>query len=155
MTTATTSDLITCRVGDELIGLPLDCVHEINRMVTVTPVPRSAPEIRGLINLRGSLVTILDLSRFLAQRPCEVSPTTRSVIVEWEGDRYGLLVDAVGDVVECKGRALEPLPTHTPAARARWSTGLVQHDDDVLLVLDIAAVLRPRDEDQPGQAGSQ
>jgi len=147
MSTHEAPDLITCTVGDATFGLPIDCVQEINRCVSVTQVPRTSPEIRGLVNLRGSLVTILDVAMIVEGRRTEISRSTRSVIVEFEDERYGLLVDAVGDVVSTRDREIEPLPPHTSPQRARWSTGLLQHDDDVLLVLDIQAVLTPRDEE--------
>ncbi|MFK7742216.1 MAG: chemotaxis protein CheW [Planctomycetota bacterium] len=140
-------DLITCRIGDSLIGIELDYVQEINRLVQATYVPRMPPAIRGLVNLRGSLVTVVDMSSILYGEPCEPIQTTRNIVVDFAGERYGLLVDSVGDVLETNGRRLEPLPSHTPPTQARWFSGLVQCESEVLLVLDIDAVLTPREDE--------
>jgi len=140
MTDQATSSYVSCRVGVTMLGVELSRVQEINRMVEATFVPRLPIEVRGLINLRGNLVTVLDLAQILDNRKSEPTRNARNVIVEHHGERFGLLVDAVGDVVTTTD-ALEALPTHMDPQQARWFKGLVQLTDNVMLALDVDAVL--------------
>ena len=142
MTTSTTCSYISCRVGDLSVGIDLARVQEINRLVEATFVPRLDPEVKGLINLRGNLVTVLDLKRIVQQGDVTPSRDTRNVIVEHQQERFGLLVDAVGDVAVCDTGELEPLPSHLDGEQARWFTGLVQLEGQILLVLDVDAAVR-------------
>lgn len=144
MTDRTQHCYISCRVGDLLVGIGIEHVQEINRHVDATFVPRLEAEVKGLINLRGNLVTVLDLVRILHGRDAVTASDTRNVIVQHEQERFGLLVDAVGDVANCESLELEPLPSHFDPAHAKWFAGLVQLDDQILLVLDVAAVVRAR-----------
>ena len=141
--------LIVCRVGSIDLGISLDCVQEINRTVEATPVPRVEHAIRGLINLRGSLITVLDLGVLLAGQPLGNTRHSRNVIVEHRGERYGLVVDAVGDVVQAHELPTESLPAHVEPEAARFFSGLVQHGPQVLLLLDIDAVVSLRAEEAP------
>ncbi len=131
---------VSCRVGTTMLGVELSRVQEINRMVEATFVPRLPIEVRGLINLRGNLVTVLDLAQILDNRRSEPNRNARNVIVEHHGERFGLLVDAVGDVVTTTD-PLETLPTHMDPQQAKWFKGLVQLTDNVMLALDVDAVL--------------
>lgn len=140
MTDPSPSSYVSCRVGSTMLGIELSRVQEINRMVEATFVPRLPIEVRGLINLRGNLVTVLDLARFLEHRTSTPGRESRNVIVQHHGERFGLLVDAVGDVVTTT-QAAETLPSHMDPQQARWFEGLVQLADHVMLVLDVDAVL--------------
>lgn len=147
MTTTTVCSYISCRVGDLLVGIDLARVQEINRLVEATFVPRLPADVKGLINLRGNLVTVLDLVRIVQQRDIVPVRDTRNVIVEHQQERFGLLVDAVGDVAVCDTGDLEPLPSHLDAQQARWFTGLIQRDDRILMVLDVDAAVQTREPD--------
>lgn len=140
MTAQPVSSFVSCRVGSTMLGIELSRVQEINRMVEATFVPRLPIEVRGLINLRGNLVTVLDLARFLENRTSVATRDSRNVIVEHHGERFGLLVDSVGDVVT-SSQSLETLPSHMDPQQARWFKGLVQLADNVMLALDVDAVL--------------
>lgn len=140
MTDRPISSWVSCRVGKTMLGVELSRVQEINRMVEATFVPRLPAEVRGLINLRGNLVTVLDLSRILENRPSVAARDSRNVIVERHGERFGFLVDSVGDVVT-SDQPLEALPSHMDPQQARWWKGLVQLADHVMLALDVDAVL--------------
>ncbi|MGE3171338.1 MAG: chemotaxis protein CheW [Planctomycetota bacterium] len=134
---------VVCRVGDLTLGIGLDRVQEINRLVDVTPVPLAPGNVRGLVNLRGSLVTVLDLGVILHGRAIEPTAATRTVVVECGEERVGLLVQSVGDVVDCTEQSLEGLPNHVGRQHGRWFHGLVQMERELLLVLDVEAVCEP------------
>lgn len=134
---------VVCRVGDLVLGIGLDRVQEINRLVDATHVPRAPEQVRGLVNLRGNLVTVLDLGMILHGTPTPASGDARTVIVEYGDERLGLLVDKVGDVVDCTQQAPEPLPNHIGRQHGQWFDGLVQMERELLLVLDVDAVCKP------------
>lgn len=134
---------VVCKVGDLTLGVGLDRVQEINRLVDATAVPRGPEQVRGLVNLRGNLVTVLDLGTILHGAPTKPGRDARTVIVEWGEERVGLLVDKIGDVVDCTESTLEPLPNHVGRVHGRWFDGLVQMERELLLVLDVDAVCEP------------
>lgn len=131
---------VCCRIGGMLVGIDLDRVQEINRHIDPTFVPLMEPHVRGVINLRGNLVTVLDLGYVVRGTTTTNGVKTRTVVVELGDEVCGLIVDEVGDVVDIGSKRREALPSHVPAAQRRWFTGLVQLPDELLLLLDIDAV---------------
>lgn len=136
---------VSCRVDDLLLGVDLSRVREINRSVDVTPVPRTPSSVRGLVNLRGELVTVLDLRFLLSGQPIALQRRTRNVILQTDDEPVGLLVDQVGDVVEGADRPLEPVPFEVRGVDAGMFRGVIQLESGLLVVLDLDAVVRPAD----------
>jgi len=133
---------VCCRIGGMLVGIDLDRVQEINRHVNPTFVPLMAAHVRGVVNLRGNLVTLIDLGHVVCGQATQDRPRTRTVVVEFTDEVCGLVVDEVGDVVDLGARGREALPSHLPAAQRQWFTGLVQLPNELLLLLDVDAVAR-------------
>jgi len=137
---------VCCRVGGSLVGIQLSQVQEINRLVEPTWVPLMEPYLRGVINLRGNLVTVLDLGTIVRGRATPTTPRSRTVVVEVGEEVCGMVVDEVGDVVDVDRESIEPLPSHLPADQRRWYRGLVQLEGELLLLLDVRTI---------GQLGSE
>src|SRR5271157_3269765 len=97
--TAAEVELATFFVADLLLGIPIRKVEEISRYSSVTPVPGASESVCGVISLRGEVVTVLDLRTVLGLGKTEPTRQTRNVIVQAGGERIGLLVDRVADVV--------------------------------------------------------
>ncbi|HMQ23321.1 MAG TPA: CheW domain-containing protein, partial [Planctomycetota bacterium] len=114
MNTAGLEEVVVVGVGTTSLGLPLDRVHEITRPLERTPVPRGGDHILGVVNLRGDIVTLLDLGMILFNRACTDEKSGRTVIVQDDEERIGLRIDRVGDVVELPLTSIERLPTHVP-----------------------------------------
>lgn len=131
---------VCCRLGSMLVGIPLDRVQEINRLVEPTFVPLMEPYLRGVINLRGNLVTVLDLGVIVRGEPTGVSAKARTVVVEVGEEICGLCVDEVGDVVDVAADDVEVLPSHLPAQQRRWFRGMLQLPQQLLLLLDVASI---------------
>jgi purine-binding chemotaxis protein CheW len=89
----------TFYVGEILLGIDIQSIQEINRHVSTTLVPHAPREVKGVINLRGEVVTVMDLRTILDLEPIEVDLRTRNIIVQTGTERVGLLVDRVADVV--------------------------------------------------------
>jgi purine-binding chemotaxis protein CheW len=153
------SQYSTFRLGDRLFGLDLMMIREINRILDITPVPHAKAHIRGLINLRGQIVTILDLGVRLGLARQDVGEASHNIIlktsselaaVRHEGntdpyttsnDLVGFLVDAIGDVVEADEATIEPPSANVSEAEGGFLSGVIKTDAGLLVLLDINEVL--------------
>lgn len=131
----------TFTVGNLLFGIPVHEVQEVLRHQNLTPVPLSSPVIKGLLNLRGQIITAIDMRKRLSV-PEEVSDQhCMNVIIDSDDQRISLVVDAVGDVLELEPSAFEPLPPTVNAELRNLSKGVYKLADKVLLVLNTQAAL--------------
>lgn len=153
------SQFATFRLDDQLFGVNVLLVREINQQIDFTPVQHAPDHVRGLINLRGHIVTILDLGVRLGLGPREVGPRSHNIIlknneelsrihmdddndaVETSLDTAGLFVDAVGDVVAVDDREIEPPPASIGEISGQFLTGVVKLRKDLLVLLDVASTL--------------
>jgi purine-binding chemotaxis protein CheW len=140
---------LTFRLGDESYALGLLSVKEIIEYGGVTQVPMMPPFVRGVINLRGRVVPVIDLAQRLRNETAAVTRRTCIVIVEVgpEDERLdmGVIVDAVSQVVEILPDAIEPGPSFGARLRADFIAGMGKQDDGFVIVLDIERVLLPDD----------
>lgn len=122
-----------------LLGVELAEVEEINRHTEVTPVPGAPACVRGLINLRGEVVTVLDLKTILGLGETQIGPGTRNVIVRSQNERIGLLVDAVSDVVRAKSDEVLPCPANFGQVDSRFFRAVYRLEGRLLVLLDVEA----------------
>lgn len=143
-------DEMSCFVvhaGGAMFGLPVDAVHAIFRIQSITPVPLGPPVVLGLVNLRGKIVTAVSLSRRLDMEESAAAPDQAyGVAVDAGGESYALVVDAVGDAMTCREADRAPTPTHVREARANLTQAYYRIETGLLPVLDIDALfdLGPR-----------
>ena len=103
--------ILTLTVAGQLCGVPVMGVRDILGAQTITPIPLAPPEVAGGLNLRGRIVTAVDLRRRLGLPPRDAaSPPPMSVVVEGGGELYALLADSVGDVLALPEAGLAPNP---------------------------------------------
>ena len=120
---------ISFRVGDELYALELSAVREVIVPPLVVPVPGAGPEVVGVINLRGNVVTVMNSRTMLGLAGTPRGPHARVLVLEQRGEWIGALVDAVDDIISVDPAALEqPGPTCPPGAarfavRGTWTVG--------------------------------
>jgi purine-binding chemotaxis protein CheW len=124
----------TFRLGDITIGIEVRKVQEVLKHDRMTPVPLAPPELVGLINLRGQIVTALDLRRQLGL-PID-GDLGASVVVRAGDETVSILVQDIGDVVEPSPLAYEPVPSSVPSRVRDLMTGTFKLDGALLLVLD-------------------
>lgn len=127
----------TFRLDGHLFGVPVEHVQEVLRRQEVTPVPLSAHTVTGLINLRGQIVTTLELRTRLdiVDRDVE-APAVCVVVRTADGTPVSLVVDAIGDVLEPEETLHEVPPETVPAAVRALVTSVCKLPDELLLVLD-------------------
>ena len=132
---------VTLTVADQLCGVPVLGVRDILGEQTITRIPLAPPEIAGSLNLRGRIVTAIDLRRRLKLPPPPAGTPRMSVVAEQGGELYALLVDQVSEVMNLRSDAFERNPPTLPPAWAAFSTGIYRLDGQLLVVLDVAKLL--------------
>ena len=138
--TAGEVELATFYVADLLLGIPIQEMEEISRCCDVTPVPGAPPSVRGVMSLRGEVVTVLDLRVVLGLDKTECAKQTRNVIVHSHGERIGLLVDRVADVVRARTADLLPPPANLSGLETTLFKAVHRTESELLALLDVAAV---------------
>lgn len=135
------SQYTSCFVGDLLVGIPVEAVQEVTSGAELTPVPLASPLVSGLLNLRGEIVTAIDLRQCLqlSDRPADQRPV--NLILRTDDSCVSLLVDQVGDVVELDPAQVEPPPRTVRGRIRELITGVYKLDRRLLLMLDTQSVL--------------
>jgi purine-binding chemotaxis protein CheW len=133
--------LCTFYLDDMLFGIDVDAVQEVLRYQTMTPVPLAPTVVAGLINLRGQIVTALDLRRRLElpERPVGLLPT--NVVLRSSAVGASLLVDSIGEVLEVDDESFEPPPETTQGITRELILGAYKLPDQLLLLLDMKKTL--------------
>ncbi len=134
-------DYVTMSIGGQLFGIPVLKVQDVLGTQTITRVPLAPVEVAGSLNLRGRIVTAVDVRLRLGLPKRENEKTAMSVVVEHEGELYSLLVDSVGEVLslETKDYQRNP-PTLNPRLR-EFSDGIYRLNDSLLVVLSVSSLL--------------
>lgn len=134
-------ELLTVVVDDQQFGIPVTEVHDVLRAQAVTRVPKSRTEVAGVLNLRGRIVTALDLRIRLGRSARGADQQSMHVVVHHQGEPYGLVVDGVGDVVTLGEDVYEPTPANLDPLWSSLCTGVFRLKSSLLLMLDVARLL--------------
>lgn len=140
MTMADVVQFVTVKVGKQSFGIPVLDVEDIIGPQPVTRVPLSLDVIRGSLNLRGRIVTAVDLRTRLSM-PKADGDNHMNVVVEYKGDLYSLVVDEVGDVLNISSAAIDPHPATMAVKLREVSNGIHKLDGELLVLLDVAEIL--------------
>ncbi len=132
---------VTFTIGGQLCGIPVLQVRDVLASQAITPIPLAPPEITGSLNLRGRIVTAVDLRVRLGLPTGAVGQDQMSIVVEHHGDLYSLIIDSVGEVLDLSSETLERAPATLDASWISLSNGIYRLDAGLLLVLDIDNVL--------------
>ncbi|PID38115.1 MAG: chemotaxis protein CheW [Proteobacteria bacterium] len=137
MSGTTGVDLVIFRVGELLCGIDIGSVQEVNKQLDVTPVHQARETIRGIVNLRGQILTILDLRRCLGLPSQEIDQSSRSVVVRHQDEIVGLLVDEVDDIVSAQADTILPPPPHLRGAYGDLFEGVYRQQHRLVAVLGV------------------
>ena len=135
------SEYVTAVIGGQLFGLPILRVQDVFMPARVTRVPLSPPEIAGVLNLRGRIVTLIDMRARLGLGKREDGGQSMAIGVESRGESYGLLIDSIGEVFKLDDNVREANPVNLDPRLARVCAGIHRLDGQLLLVLDVDRVL--------------
>lgn len=135
-----TSTLVEVWVAGQACGIPVLAVRDVLDAQAVTRVPLAMPEIAGSLNLRGRVVTVVDLRRRLGL-PADRAVAGKYVVVELGGELYALAVDQVSEVAVLQSDLFERTPPHVPASWAAFCEGVFRLPDRLILVLSVSRLL--------------
>jgi purine-binding chemotaxis protein CheW len=141
MTERNVNEYVTAVVGGELIGLPILRVQDVFMPEGLTRVPLAPAEIAGVINLRGRIVTLIDLRCRFGMPPRSEGVPAMAVGVESGGESYGLMIDNIGEVLRLSEADREPNPINLDPGLARISCGIHRLQGRLLMVIDVERVL--------------
>ncbi len=135
------TEYVTAAIGEQLFGVPIARVQDVFMPERLTRVPLARPEIAGVLNLRGRIVTAIDMRCCLGLAPRDGNRPLRAVGIDHHGESYGLLIDSVGEVLKLADDTRESNPVNLDKRLARVSAGVHRLQGQLLVVLDVERVL--------------
>lgn len=132
-------------LGKEEFAIPLLRVKEVLGFPEVTPIPQSPPHFLGIMNLRGSVISILDLRIKIGFKP-ERTEETAAIILDLENFNLGMVVDRVNSVVALADSEIDPKPVIENAKATDYMTGVFRKDNKLVIVLDLEKTLAIEDQ---------
>lgn len=139
---AASVELATFYIGKALCGMDILKVQEINKLMEMTSVPQSPDYVMGILNLRGQIVTIIDLGKKLGLESTNLEETCRNIIVNSKDEYVGLLVTKISDVVEAEWERVEPPPANIGGLQGNLFKGVFKTKDRLIGILDVDKVLK-------------
>jgi len=137
-----TVELASFYVGEALCGMDILKVQEINKLIEMTRVPQAPEYVLGILNLRGEIVTIIDLGKKLGLKSTELNNKTRNIIVNSNGEHIGLMVEQISDVIQVEWEKVEPPPANIGDVQGKYFTGVFKTADRLIGILDVEKVLK-------------
>lgn len=139
-----TGDLkvIVFQLHDEEYGIPVQQVRSIEKVQHITRVPRTAPYIKGVINLRGVVTPIIDLRKRFGLKEHEDTESTRMIIVSKDDIEVGFIVDAANDVIDIHSDIIEPAPEVVGSVEVEYILGVAKLEKRLIVMIDLEEVLK-------------
>ncbi len=134
---ATALQIVCFNVGKEEYGIDILKVQEILKLPKITALPKSADFIMGVIDLRGKVIPIIDLSKRFHIEEAVNKNSLRAIVVDIRGKRVGLAIDAVSHVIKVEQKDIEPPPPIVKGISGRYITGIGKLQDGFVIILDI------------------
>ncbi|MEP9400779.1 chemotaxis protein CheW [Sphingomonas sp. VNH70] len=135
--------LITFQLGDQFLGVDIMAIREIRAWSPATPLPNVPAHVRGVVNLRGIVLPVLDLRCRLGWGMTDPSARHVIIVVRIGEQLQGVIVDAVNDIVTVPTEAMQPLPDLGDSDASRYLEGLATIDDRMILVLALDRLVDP------------
>ena len=132
---------VTFRLDDETYGINVMQVREVLRYTEIAPVPGAPPYVLGIINLRGSVVTVIDTRTRFGLASADTTDNTRIVIIEVENQVVGILVDAVAEVVYLRQSEIETAPNVGTEESAKFIQGVCNKNGELLILVDLEKLM--------------
>lgn len=140
-TNSDTVEFVTVTIAGQLLGIPILSVEDVLGPQKISQIPRANPAVAGVLNLRGRIVTAIDVRRRLGLPPTDSNAASMSVVVEHDREPYSLLIDSVGDVLKVPTNSYERNPATMDARWAQVSAGIYRLEDELLVALEVGALL--------------
>ncbi len=135
-------EYVTVKIAGQEFGIEVLKVHDVFEPTRVTPVPSAPPEVAGVLNLRGHIVTAIDARIRLGMPPRDEGAKRMAVSIERDGEMFGLLIDAVGDVLQLSDDTHEDNPINLDQRWAAVASGVHRLEMGLLVILDMDRMLQ-------------
>ena len=135
--------IVGFKVGRETYGVPITSLHEIVRVPEITAVPDAPDYLEGVINLRGKIVSVMDLRKRFGEKQISLKRQNRILVVEHSGRLAGLIVDSASEVLKIPADAVEPPPAVFQDGGLNCVTGLGKVGARLVVLLDMSKLLAP------------
>lgn len=133
--------LVVFKAGHEKFGIPIDAVREIIKIGPITPIPNTPKFIKGIINVRGEIVTTIDIKkRFSLTSTMNVEPK-HIIVTKQDENLFGLVVDEVIEIFRVNQTEISPPPKLISDMHKDYVKGVITHNDELIIVLDLTHVL--------------
>ena len=132
---------VTMRVANQLFGASVMMVQDVLRAQRIAPIPLSAKEVAGSLNLRGRIITVIDMRQRLGLPPIENPQSAMHVVVEYNDELCSLMVDCVGDVLNLPMDQIEKTPANLETLWKDIAAGVFGLDSELIVLLDIQSIL--------------
>lgn len=134
-------ELATFYIGNARCGMDILKIQEINKLIQMTRVPKAPEYVLGILNLRGQIVTIIDLGKKLGLGTTDSSQDSRNIIVNSPGGHVGLLVNSISDVVSVDVERIERAPANMSGIQGDFFTGVYKTKNNLIGILNVDKVL--------------
>ena len=135
------TDYVTFTTAGQLFGLPIEHVQDVFPLADVTRVPLAGREIAGVLNLRGRIVTVIDLAHRLELEAPRDTSAQMVIGIERRAESFGILVDRLGEVLSLADRDRVPVPINLDPTLDAAATGVFRLDEKILVALDADRML--------------
>jgi purine-binding chemotaxis protein CheW len=134
-------ELATFYIGEALCGMDILRVQEINKLMSMTKVPQAPDYVTGILNLRGQIVTVINLGKKLGLTDIGLNESARNIIVNSGNEHIGLLVSSISDVVPAEWDKVEKPPANIGGVQGAFFKGVFKTKDRLIGILDVDRVL--------------
>ena len=132
--------LVSFRLGQEVFGIDILKVQEINRLVEITQVPQAPHYCEGIINLRGKVIPVINLRKKFGMEIIEWDKLTRILVCDMDGKVVGMIVDSVEEVLKIPQSTIEPTPDIVSSVNSEYIEGIAKQDKELLIFLNISKI---------------
>lgn len=146
--------VVGLRIGRETFGIPISLVREIVRVPEITAVPNAPDYVEGVINLRGKIISVIDLRKRFGDPNLELSKKSRVVVAEIENRTVGLVVNSASEVLKLSMSDIEPPNTVFPDGDIDYVTGVGKLKDRLIILLELSKILKSGELRKLGQLTS-
>jgi purine-binding chemotaxis protein CheW len=134
--------IVGFRIGRETFGVPISTVHEIVRVPDITSVPEAPDYVEGVINLRGKIISVVDLRKRFGEREIKVHKKNRILVVEVDGKMVGLMVDAASEVLKIPQSEVDLPPNVFEEGELNYVTGVGKLHGRLIILIDLTKILQ-------------
>jgi len=134
--------IVGFRIGRETFGVPIELVHEIGRVPDITAVPDAPEYIEGVINLRGKIISVVDLRKRFGEREITWTKKNRILVVELENKMVGLIVDSASEVLKVPRTEVDAPPNVFEEGELNYVTGVGKLNGRLIILIELGKILQ-------------